>query len=251
MRNNTYSSSILYTSIAAISLFSFACSPNNSSEVSSSKKNTVKSPIERLARSAVQNQKQAVAPKAEQALVDETAKTVEPTSAAEPKQNEELQAMADLLSGAASIKAEQEAQEKVERRYITPKNQAGPSLKSQNRKSLRKASAPVAIRPIDTRASEDLATHLSDASFSRIVRDWRGIKTCVKSLTSRGMGGSGALRVNFKINFDGTVASSKVSDASNPIAQRVGNCVARQARKMRFPAYAGTEVVSKEAKFVF
>ncbi|MEE2902612.1 MAG: hypothetical protein VYC39_09785 [Myxococcota bacterium] len=249
MRNNTKSSSILYTSIAAISLFSFACSPSSSVDSSKTKGKAVKSPIERLARSAV---KQQVKQSEEAATASAEVLNEQPESAAKTvDQNEELQAMADLLSGAASIKAEKAAQKRIKQRHAAPTKQSGPSLNSQNRKSLRKASAPVASRPIDTRASEELESHLSDASFSRIVRDWRGVKTCVKSLTSRGMGGSGALRINFRINFDGSVASSKISDASNTIAQRVGNCVARQARKIRFPAYAGTEVVSKEAKFVF
>jgi|GEM_PF-6156858 len=249
MRNNTKFSSILYTSMAAISLFSFACSPSTNVETSKTKAKNVKSPIERLARSAVKQQvKQAEEIAA--ATAENQNKQIE-SAAKAPGQTEELQAMADLLSGAASIKAEKAAQKRIQLRHAAPEKQNGPTLKSRNRKSLRKASAPVAIRPIDTRASEELESHLSDASFSRIVRDWRGVKTCVKSLTSRGMGGSGALRVNFRINFDGSVASSKVSDASNTIAQRVGNCVARQARKIRFPAYAGTEVVSKEAKFVF
>ena len=249
MRNNTKYSPILYTSIAAISLFSFACSSSAPVDSANKKAKTVKSPIERLARSAV---KQQVKQAEEATTATAEVETNQPESAAKaPEQNEELQAMADLLSGAASIKAEKAAQKRIQLRHAAPKKQSGPSLNRQNRKSLRKASAPVAIRPIDTRANDELASHLSDASFSRIVRDWRGVRTCVKSLTSRGMGGSGALRVNFRINFDGSVASSKVSDASNTIAQRVGNCVARQARKIRFPAYAGTEVVSKEAKFVF
>lgn len=248
MRNNNISSSILYTSIAAISLFSFACSTNTSVEAPKTKKSKVKSPIERLARSAIKQQtKQAEKPSTLAAAEQPS----EPASVDAVDNQKELQAMADLLSGAASIKAEKEQQKQIELRHSAPERQVGPKLKSQKRKSLRKAMAPVASRPIDTRASSELETHLSDASFSRIVRDWRGVKTCVKSLTSRGMGGSGALRVNFRINFDGTVASSKVSDASNAIAQRVGNCVARQARNIRFPAYAGTEVVNKEAKFVF
>jgi len=241
MRKINISRPLFSSTIGSLALLAVAC--GQPSQPVEKAPVVEKSPIERLAKAAVKNQP-AVSP----------AKAPTPVNAAESTEAElsqkkaELQAMAALLIGQAPRAPSQE--ERVAN--SVPQPEAGPKMpKTRPARRIVRAHEPVQVRPIDELANKGLASTLSDARFSEVITNWRGIKHCVKSITSRGFGGSGALKVAFKINADGSVQTTKIADASNSIAQRVGNCVTRQARKIQFPAYAGTEIVSKEAKFVF
>ena len=97
----------------------------------------------------------------------------------------------------------------------------------------------------------EIAETLTDARFSRVVADWRGVKRCLSTTAIRGPQRNGALSISFKIGPDGAVQSSIVSDTSNDVARQIAPCVSRQAKKIRFPAYTNVEIVNKEAKFVF
>jgi hypothetical protein len=204
-----------------------------------------KSPIERLARAAVKNV--AVhSPVKPSSTID----VVTPKMENLAENNAKLQAMAALLTGARTTEAEpNKPSASIDK---LPMPEAGPELRTTRKAPVTKrVNSPISVRPVDEIAARGLSATLTDSSFSEVMNGWRGIKTCVKSITRRGFGGSGALKVAFKINADGTVKESNIANASNLIAERVGSCVTRQARKIKFPAYAGTEIVNKEAKFVF
>jgi hypothetical protein len=232
-----------WPAVLALTLGAMACEQAKTEQAKPAQ--SEKSPIERLARAAIKSQ-------AVQATKLIAARPPVPRETNEDiAQNKaELQAMAALLSGATTLEPKIA---KTEREVAqTPAPQAGPTLPRRRRAPrIVRAEAPVQARPIDHRANKSLASTLTDASFSEVMNGWRGIKACVKSVTSRGLGGSGALKVSFKINSDGSVKESKIANASNPIAQRVGSCITRQARNIQFPAYAGASIVKKEAKFVF
>jgi len=233
-----------WTAALALALSAMACEQAKTETATPAP--VEKSPIERLARAAVNNQ----ATQAQKLIA-----TAPPAAASEAKEDlaqnrAELQAMAALLSGATPVEPQVAVTPRKDSE--TPRPQAGPTLpKTRRAPQIVRAEAPIQARPIDRRANTGLASTLTDASFSEVMNGWRGIKACVKSVTSRGLGGSGALKVSFKINADGSVEESKIANASNPIAQRVGNCITRQARNIQFPAYAGANIVKKEAKFVF
>jgi len=244
MRHLIQSRPILLSSLVALSFGAMSCEQSNSKPQEVETVET--SPIERLARAAVT----ARASQEQEIATVVTPKTEIETAADLEANKMKLQAMAALLSGASSIKSN--SKDEDQKPDVVPAPQAGPELSTKrSAPKVTRRAAPVSARPIDERAAKGLAHTLSDASFSEVMSGWRGIKTCVKSITSRGLGGSGAIKVSFKINADGSVKSSKVANATNLIAERVGNCVTRQARKIQFPAYAGAEIVSKEAKFVF
>ncbi len=92
---------------------------------------------------------------------------------------------------------------------------------------------------------------LSDGAFQSVVNDWGGMKRCLES-TSRLGSPSGALQVAFTIRGDGQVVKSRVVDASNEVARSIAPCVERNARRLKFPAFAAaSEETEKTAKFVF
>ena len=101
---------------------------------------------------------------------------------------------------------------------------------------------------------EDLSpieeTGLSDSKFYRVVGSWRGMKRCLATTAVRGER-QGAIKIKFEIAKDGSVTDSQIEDASNETAREISDCVNRQARKIRFPAFAGMDSVEKQAKFVF
>ncbi len=91
---------------------------------------------------------------------------------------------------------------------------------------------------------------LSDSAFYSVVGSWSGMKRCLATTTVRGER-TGALKIKFEISKDGSVTDSDVEDPSNDAARQISDCVSKQARKIRFPAFAGMDSVSKQAKFVF
>lgn len=91
---------------------------------------------------------------------------------------------------------------------------------------------------------------LTDGAFQDAIQSWSGMRRCIAEATTRGNRSNGALRVAFRIRGDGAVASSKVIDTSNAMAQAIAPCVERSARRIQFPAYGG-DTIKKEAKFVF
>jgi hypothetical protein len=240
MRKNTISPPLLSNAIGAFGFLLMACS--QPIQAPSQAETSKKTPIDRLVKAAAQSKMVTplVAPVVTPAPVETLESEAEKQSRLDA-QKAKLEAMAMLLLGNAP-KAEVNNREANE----VPSPEAGPKLlQTKSVARIARRIEPVQVTPVDELAAENLASTLTDARFSEVITNWRGIRNCVKSITARGLGGSGALKVSFKINAEGK------ADASNSIAQRVGKCVTRQARKIQFPAYAGTEVVSKEAKFVF
>ncbi len=47
------------------------------------------------------------------------------------------------------------------------------------------------------------------------------------------------------------MVSTKVYDFSNEMAKSLADCVEREAKRVKFPAFTAAEPVVKEAKFVF
>lgn len=93
--------------------------------------------------------------------------------------------------------------------------------------------------------------NLSDSEFQAAIGTWRGVQSCLATNAARSDDASGALRLSFTIRADGAVVHSKVVDASNTIAEILAPCVERQAKRLRFPAFAEAGEVTKVAKFVF
>jgi len=150
--------------------------------------------------------------------------TIEPV-VIEPPKREELDAIARTLLG------------------LDQKNEPN-VLRSQPRRREAGDASAVAFTP-------EPEAGLSDATFYSVVGSWRGMKTCLASSQSGSRGGNGALSVSFTIGQDGSVLSSRVSSASNDTAREIAPCVEEKAKKLKFPAFAGIDEVSKEAKFVF
>lgn len=99
---------------------------------------------------------------------------------------------------------------------------------------------------------EGVALSLTDYDFQATVGSWGGVKRCLATSSVRGEEPmSGALQVSFKISSDGGVLESKVTEVSNEDARSLVPCVERKARRIRFPAFAGNEAITKTAKFVF
>ena len=94
-------------------------------------------------------------------------------------------------------------------------------------------------------------TSLSDYDFQSTVGNWSGVKSCIATSSQRGEEVNGALAVAFTVGADGTVVESKVVETSNEHAETIAPCVEKKARHIRFPTFAGTEQVTKTAKFVF
>lgn len=93
---------------------------------------------------------------------------------------------------------------------------------------------------------------LSDAAFNGALTDWRGVQSCIATEVQRGAGTqTGALRVAFKIQPDGSVLDAKVVETSSPFARSLSPCVERKAKRVEFPSFAGDEPAKKTAKFVF
>jgi hypothetical protein len=113
----------------------------------------------------------------------------------------------------------------------------------------RRARRPVIDdEPVD---EEPVDLGLTDYDFQSTVGSWDGVKGCLATESERGEDRRrGALQVSFTIRADGAVLESKVIGASNEEAEELVPCVERKAKRIRFPAFAGTDV-TRTAKFVF
>jgi hypothetical protein len=92
---------------------------------------------------------------------------------------------------------------------------------------------------------------LSDGAFQSAIHAWRGLKACLTAQTTTPTDPSGAIKVAFTVAQSGEVVKSQVVECSNDTARTIAPCVEREARRIRFPAFAAEEPVTKEAKFVF
>ena len=92
---------------------------------------------------------------------------------------------------------------------------------------------------------------LSDSDFQNTIGQWKGLSRCLAQGTRRMHDRSGALELAFSIKPDGSVAKCDVIRAGSRAAQAIAACVARKARRMRFPSFSGSEVTERTAKFVF
>lgn len=110
-------------------------------------------------------------------------------------------------------------------------------------------------RPLESEevASEEVDSSLSDFQFQSAVGNWRGVKACLsaKAQQAKADDPTGALKVSFTISDHGDVVSTKVYDFSNEMAKSLADCVEREAKRVKFPAFTAAEPVVKEAKFVF
>jgi hypothetical protein len=110
-------------------------------------------------------------------------------------------------------------------------------------------------RPLESEeiASEEVDSSLSDFQFQSAVGNWRGVKACLsaKAQVAKADDPTGALKVSFTISDHGDVVSTKVYDFSNEMAKSLADCVEREAKRVKFPAFTAAEPVVKEAKFVF
>lgn len=101
-------------------------------------------------------------------------------------------------------------------------------------------------------ATEEVDTSLSDYQFQSAVGNWRGVKACLAQKAQQQKDDpTGALKVSFTISDHGEVVATKVYDFSNDLAKSLGDCVEREAKRVKFPAFTAAEPVVKEAKFVF
>jgi hypothetical protein len=91
---------------------------------------------------------------------------------------------------------------------------------------------------------------LSDGEFQAAVNGWRGIQSCLVENAGHMESRNGAMQVSFQIAGDGSVAECKVVGTTTEVAQLIAPCVEKKARRIRFPAYPGSET-TKVAKFVF
>ncbi len=118
----------------------------------------------------------------------------------------------------------------------------------------RKVRRPLAPVEDTTASSEEYQdpTKLSDAQFQNAIGNWRGLKACIAQASAqRDEETSGALKIAFTISGQGDVVTSKVYDFSNDHARAMANCIEREARRVKFPAFTAEESITKEAKFVF
>jgi hypothetical protein len=92
---------------------------------------------------------------------------------------------------------------------------------------------------------------LSDGAFQSAIHAWRGLKACLTAQTTPPTDPSGAIKVAFTVAQSGEVVKSQVVECSNDTARTIAPCVEREARRIRFPAFAADEPITKEAKFVF
>lgn len=110
-------------------------------------------------------------------------------------------------------------------------------------------------RPLESEeiATEEVDSSLSDFQFQSAVGNWRGVKACLsaKAQQAKPDDPTGALKVAFTISDHGDVVSTKVYDFSNEMAKSLADCVEREAKRVKFPAFTAAEPVVKEAKFVF
>jgi hypothetical protein len=111
-------------------------------------------------------------------------------------------------------------------------------------------------RPTETieeaQPEEEVDTELTDYEFQSTVGSWSGVKSCIATKSQRGEEKlTGAIQLAFTIQGDGNVVESKVVDVSNEDAATLAPCVEKQAKHIRFPAFASNEPVTKTAKFVF
>ncbi len=96
----------------------------------------------------------------------------------------------------------------------------------------------------------DVPRNLTDDQFQDAVNAWRGMRACLARSKLRGSQRSGAMKVSFKIRSDGSVLNSEVVETTDGVAASIAPCVAKAAKRIRFPAFDGKDV-DKEAKFVF
>lgn len=92
---------------------------------------------------------------------------------------------------------------------------------------------------------------LSDFEFQSAVGGWKGVRACLDESSALFDDPTGALQIAFTIKEDGSVAGLKVVDASTPVAQKIAPCVEKRAKRIKFPAFAGSEEITRTAKFVF
>lgn len=113
------------------------------------------------------------------------------------------------------------------------------------------------LRPVEDSGSSEEAyqdpTKLSDAQFQNAIGNWRGVKACIAKATvaSREASGSGAVKIAFTISGQGEVVTSKVYEFSNDYARTMGDCLEREAKRVKFPSFTAEASITKEAKFVF
>ena len=91
---------------------------------------------------------------------------------------------------------------------------------------------------------------LSDHEFQRAIDAWDGFKNCLAMAAYRNgrSAENGALKVEFEIQQSGQVVRSRVMESKSP---ELAECVETRSKKLRFPAFAGMDRITKEAKFIF
>jgi hypothetical protein len=91
---------------------------------------------------------------------------------------------------------------------------------------------------------------LSDHQFQQAIDDWDGFRNCLAMAAYRNgrNAENGALKVQLEIEQSGAVVRSRVMESKSP---ELAECVASRSKKIRFPAFAGIDRVTKEAKFIF
>lgn len=98
-------------------------------------------------------------------------------------------------------------------------------------------------------ADDEDKPSLSDSKFYSALDGWRGVRTCLAE--SGGSRDSGAIRLRFKIAPNGEVKRTVAYDTEGPGAERIRNCVERQALAVKFPSFGGKDEIEKDATFVF
>lgn len=91
---------------------------------------------------------------------------------------------------------------------------------------------------------------ISSAEFHAVVSGFKGLKPCLAQNAAFMESRSGVLRVKFAVRADGRPESVKVVETKGEAAERIQDCVARRAKRLSFPEFAG-EPVEHIAKFVF
>lgn len=91
---------------------------------------------------------------------------------------------------------------------------------------------------------------LSDADFQQAIDEWGGFKNCLALAAYRNgrKAENGAVKVEFEIKQSGDVVRSRVKESKSP---ELAECIETRSKKLRFPAFAGIDRVTKEAKFLF
>ncbi len=122
-----------------------------------------------------------------------------------------------------------------------------PEVVPKRRRRVRRA-AVVDDEPYDDEPV--IPSGISSAEFHAVVSGFKGLKPCLAQKAGFLKSRSGVLRMKFAVRADGRPESVQVVETKGEAAERIQDCVARRAKRLSFPEFAG-EPVEHIAKFVF